>query len=162
MWGIVLTCGFIQHVAECSSSIDHEHRLGCYSGPDARRNMLKEAAPICLLLGLVACQPAVDSQPIAAAPQAVEGDLARGLDVADRNCSLCHAVTPKGESPHPRAPTFRSLSARYPLDALSEALAEGIVVGHKGMPQIQLEPQQIRDLIAYMESIQSPATAKPK
>lgn len=77
----------------------------------------------------------------------------RGREVADRNCSLCHAITPDGASPHPKAPPFRSLSGRYPLESLGEALAEGIVVGHSGMPQIELEPQQINDLIVYIKSL---------
>jgi hypothetical protein len=32
------------------------------------------------------------------------------------------------------------LEARYPLEALEEALAEGIVTGHPDMPQFALEP----------------------
>ncbi|MGZ3276019.1 MAG: c-type cytochrome, partial [Caulobacteraceae bacterium] len=60
-----------------------------------------------------------------------------------------------GESPNPRAPRFRDLGARYPLDDLREALAEGMIVGHPAlMPKVILRPTQIDDLIAYMKSVQ--------
>jgi cytochrome c len=115
-----------------------------------------------LLAALAACQPVVLPPTGVSSPEAMRGDPTRGLDVADRNCSLCHAIAPTGDSPHPKAPAFRTLGSRYPLAALSEALAEGIVVGHAGMPQIQLEPQKIDDLIAYLETLQPPATTRPK
>lgn len=122
---------------------------------------MKICVPVALLFGLAACQPTIDEQRIATVAEPAGGDPRRGLDVADRNCSLCHAIARDGTSPHPQAPAFRTLSARYPLDALTEALAEGIVVGHTGMPQIQLEPQKIRDLIAYLETIQTRPAAHP-
>jgi mono/diheme cytochrome c family protein len=109
---------------------------------------------------LAACQAAgaAPSRSAAvAATGAIAGDPVRGRDVADRNCSLCHAIAPGAASRHPQAPPFSTLGRRYPLEALAEALAEGIVVGHQGMPQIMLEPQPIHDLISYMESIQQPA-----
>lgn len=115
-----------------------------------------------LLVALAACQSTAVPPPAVASPEAKRGDPARGLDVADRNCSLCHAIAATGASPHPEAPAFRTLGSRYPLEALSEALAEGIVVGHIGMPQIQLEPQKIDDLIAYLETIQTPPPAPRK
>lgn len=108
------------------------------------------------LVALAACQPVAEPQLAASSPGVERGDRIRGLDIADRNCSLCHAINATGASPHPDAPAFRTIGRRYPLDALSEALAEGMVVGHTGMPQVQLEPQEIRDLLAYLESIQTP------
>ena len=119
---------------------------------------MKIHVAVALLFGLAACQPTVDEQRIATVTEPAGGDPVRGLDVADRNCSLCHAIAREGASRHPQAPAFRTLSRRYPLDALAEALAEGIVVGHTGMPQIQLEPRAIRDLITYLETIQTPPT----
>lgn len=122
---------------------------------------MKSLVPMVLLAALAACQPSVNAQGVTLV-EPTDGNPASGMDVADRNCSLCHAIARDGASPHPRAPAFRTLSSRYPLDALSEALAEGIVVGHTGMPQIQLEPQEIKDLIAYLETIQAPRPARPK
>lgn len=111
-----------------------------------------------LLAALAACQPAAPPPPaVVATPAAVVGDPARGLDIADRNCSLCHQVTASGASPHPKAPPFATLGQRYPIESLGEALAEGIVVGHKDMPQIKLEPQAVHDLLEYLQRIQVPA-----
>jgi hypothetical protein len=50
---------------------------------------------------------------------------------------------------------FRTLRDRYPVEDLAEAFAEGITTGHPSMPQFQLDPAQINDLIAYLNSIQS-------
>lgn len=78
-----------------------------------------------------------------------------GGRIAAAQCGGCHAIASEGESPNPRAPRFRDLGARYPLDALREALAEGMIVGHPAlMPKVTLGPTQIDDLIAYMKSLQ--------
>src|SRR3954463_13179464 len=52
-----------------------------------------------------------------------------------KNCARCHATGTAGLSPHPEAPPFRTLSRRYPVEGLAEALAEGLFVGHPDMPQ---------------------------
>ncbi len=52
------------------------------------------------------------------------------------------------------APPFRTLSEQYPLDSLEEAFAEGILVGHRDMPEFRLSPTQIDSLLAYLQSIQ--------
>jgi len=36
---------------------------------------------------------------------------------------------------------------------LAEALSEGIVTGHKDMPQFQLDQGQVADVIAYLKSL---------
>ena len=83
------------------------------------------------------------------------GPLAEGRALLDANCSRCHAIDRTDESLHPEAPAFRTLSARYPVAYLQEALAEGIVTGHSDMPEFSAEPVQIAAIIAYLESIQS-------
>lgn len=83
-----------------------------------------------------------------------ETGIARGRVLVETNCARCHAVGQTGESTHPEAPPFRTLSQRYPIDALEEAFAEGIFTGHPDMPDFQAEPEQIADIIAYIESIQ--------
>lgn len=55
---------------------------------------------------------------------------------------------------HPAAPAFRTLRERYPIDALEEAFAEGIYVGHPDMPEFVADPDQIAAIVAYIESIQ--------
>src|SRR5262249_17924850 len=48
----------------------------------------------------------------------------RGHALLEANCSRCHAIERTGDSPHREAPPFRTLSRRYPVDWLQEALAE--------------------------------------
>lgn len=77
-----------------------------------------------------------------------------GRHLAELNCATCHAIGVSGESRHPMAPPFRTLSRDYPVNALEEAFAEGILVGHPDMPEFRLAPAQIDDLLAYIESVQ--------
>jgi cytochrome c len=83
--------------------------------------------------------------------------VTRGLTFVSENCARCHAVGRDGSSPLAAAPPFRTLHERYPVEALEEALAEGIYVGHPAMPVFVLEPEQIADVIAYLKSLESPA-----
>lgn len=92
-----------------------------------------------------------------ACPARAAGTLIeRGRVLAKENCGRCHAIGRTGVSPNPKSPPFRRLAKRYPLADLEEALAEGIIVGHKGaeMPRFELDPQQIEALLAYLASVQ--------
>jgi cytochrome c len=77
-----------------------------------------------------------------------------GRALVEDNCAGCHATGATGDSPHTDAPPFRTLSQRYPIEALEEAFAEGIYTGHPDMPEFVVTPRQIGDIIAYLESIQ--------
>ena len=81
-------------------------------------------------------------------------DAAEGRRLAEIHCSTCHAIGEDGASRHPMAPPFRTLSREYPVTALEEAFAEGILVGHPDMPEFRLEPEQIDATVAYIQSIQ--------
>lgn len=81
-------------------------------------------------------------------------DIEHGKGLVETNCSKCHATGDTGDSALAKAPAFRDLSKRYPVDALEEAFAEGIVTGHEGMPEFEATPDQIADIIAYLASIQ--------
>lgn len=83
-------------------------------------------------------------------------NIARGRAMVVERCARCHAVDKTGESPHKSAPPFRTLGARYPIEDLEEALAEGIVVGHPDMPNFEFSAAEISDVLAYIESIQPP------
>ncbi|WEX11836.1 cytochrome c [Chelativorans sp. AA-79] len=85
---------------------------------------------------------------------AEDAQIARGRALVEANCSRCHAVSRDDASMHPEAPAFRTLWKRYPIDALEEAFAEGIYVGHPDMPEFIADPDQIAAIIAYIESIQ--------
>ena len=78
----------------------------------------------------------------------------RGRAYAKTHCARCHAIGRTGESPFKPAPPFRTLHLRYPIETLGEALAEGIVTGHPAMPQFELAPPQINDLLSYLKSLE--------
>lgn len=105
--------------------------------------MMKQTALLCLALTLVSSEA-----------MALSGRAQRGQTFAQTNCSQCHAIGRVGESPIPEAPAFRTLHNRYPIESLAEAFAEGITTGHPSMPQFQLDPAQINDLLAYLEAVQ--------
>lgn len=80
--------------------------------------------------------------------------LERGAEVLATDCGGCHAVGREGESPLEKAPRFRDLGKRFPVESLAEALAEGIMTGHPEMPERSYEPAEIDAILAYLESIQ--------
>jgi cytochrome c len=85
-------------------------------------------------------------------------EIERGRAYAQRHCATCHAIGRTGSSPYTPAPPFRTLHERYDVEALAEALAEGIIVGHGGtrqMPQFVLSPAEIDDLLAYLKSLEA-------
>src|SRR5512146_856237 len=82
---------------------------------------------------------------------------ARGQDIAQSICARCHAVGRSGESPRPEAPPFRTLSRRFPVSDLEEALVEGISSGSPIMPEFEFSPEDAHALVIYLESIQDRA-----
>ncbi len=92
------------------------------------------------------------------APSKTAGDSAdaamTGQAMAEAYCSQCHAVGREDRSLHEDAPPFRTLSERFPIRDLEEALAEGIVVGHPDMPVFVFQPNEIDALLDYLETIQ--------
>lgn len=109
--------------------------------------------------------PNARSQP---APEAAHGPqstilVEEGRRLVQLNCSSCHAIGRSGDSPNAMAPPFRRLSQNYPIEALDEAFAEGVFVGHSNMPQFNFTPGEIDALTAYVESIQdAPAHRDPQ
>jgi cytochrome c len=58
------------------------------------------------------------------------------------------------ESRLPIAPAFRTLHLKYPIENLERPLSEGIIAGHPTMPQFRLDPDQVRDVIAYLKGLE--------
>lgn len=90
---------------------------------------------------------------LARSEEALSPAAQRGLVFVRTNCSRCHAIGKIGESPLRIAPPFRTLHERYPVEFLQESLGEGIVTGHPTMPEFQLDPGQVADVIAYLKSL---------
>jgi mono/diheme cytochrome c family protein len=95
--------------------------------------------------------------------EAAEKDLTnKGEALVRENCSRCHAIGKEGDSPHPPAPPFRTLSSKYPVEDLAESLAEGIVSGHPDMPIFVFTPTDVEAIIEYLQSIQEkPSPSQP-
>lgn len=108
----------------------------------------------CAALALLLCACAApQSHNVAPADPGLVDD---GREIAESQCATCHAVGTSGDSPNPRAPHFRTLLSRYHADVLQQELIEGIRVTHP-MPEFQFNPQGVDALIAYLQSIQTPA-----
>ena len=78
----------------------------------------------------------------------------RGKTFALTNCARCHSIDRVTQSPLKIAPPFRTLHNRYPVETLAEALAEGIQTGHPTMPEFELDPDQIHDLLSYLRTLE--------
>lgn len=111
--------------------------------PDMRNGIVVIAC-----LSAAACMSSPTPSP-QADPQVSEGRF-----LVDVHCAACHAVTRNDRSKHREAPALRTLSKNYPVAALEESLAEGIVVGHPDMPEFRFRPEDVAAVIAYLESIQ--------
>jgi mono/diheme cytochrome c family protein len=102
-----------------------------------------------LLLLLAGCstttEPGAPPDPVAA----------EGRFLAEVHCAACHAIGRNDGSQHPDAPPLRDLSQDYPVAALEESLAEGIIVGHPDMPEYRFRPEDVAALIRYLETIQT-------
>jgi len=113
--------------------------------------MIRGAVLMALVLMALSLSPggaeAVERRPLSPAAQ-------RGHVFVQANCSRCHAVERVGASPLAIAPPFRTLHRRYPVESLQESLGEGIITGHPSMPEFQLDPGQVNDVIAYLKSLE--------
>lgn len=81
-------------------------------------------------------------------------EVQRGLTFVRTHCAQCHAIDKVSPSPLRAAPPFRALHQRYPIESLEEAFAEGIVTGHPSMPEFRLDIGQVRDVIAFLKSLE--------
>ena len=77
-------------------------------------------------------------------------NVASGRKLVETHCSDCHAIDRDGASSMPGAPPLRDLKQRYPLEALAEAMAEGMETAHPQMPVFTFTPDEIDDLLAYL------------
>jgi cytochrome c len=91
----------------------------------------------------------VSAQGAMAAPNAG----AAGKVLLEQNCSRCHSIAAKGESPLAKAPPLRDIYLRYPIDQLEQGFAEGMGSRHRDMPQIQFSDEQVAAILAYLGSI---------
>ena len=85
---------------------------------------------------------------------AQDADLEAGAAYATKVCAACHAVLPDEQvSPLPQAPTFQSVADTPGMTEM--ALTVWLQSSHPTMPNIVLEPDDMRNVVAYIRSLAS-------
>ena len=80
------------------------------------------------------------------------GQPGRGLELANRLCTQCHAVQKsQARSPNERAPRFETIAAVPGMTAM--ALSAALNTSHRTMPNILLAPDEQAHIIAYILSL---------
>ena len=92
----------------------------------------------------------VSSSPVFAQSPAAQ----RGLTLVRVHCALCHAIDKVSDSSLAIAPPFRTLHVKFPIESLRRRYAEGIVADHPTMPQFRLDPDQLADVMAYLQTFE--------
>ena len=100
-----------------------------------------------LVLGLMMSGPA-----FARSHHSPPTSAERGHQVARVSCASCHAVEARTDSPVVRAPAFASREMQHTA-GLAGRMADLTRRGHYGMPPVALSPEQVADLLAYIESL---------
>jgi cytochrome c len=106
---------------------------------------------------LIAAVAALSAAACVSTPEgagAPDRQTSTGRYLVDVHCAACHAIGRNDASKHRDAPALRTLSRNYPLFALEESLAEGIMVGHPDMPEFRFRSEDVAAIISYLESIQ--------
>jgi cytochrome c553 len=78
--------------------------------------------------------------------------LERGWAIAARKCAPSHAIGRDDERPHAIVTPFRELHTRYPIEMLIDAQKTGVISGHDEMPMFELSREDMRALLAYIDS----------
>jgi len=80
--------------------------------------------------------------------------VSAGKRLVEAHCASCHATGGDSASPNPKAPTFPSLHARHPSQALREPLNRGIAAPHDEMPKFKLSDSDVDKIVAYINSLE--------
>jgi mono/diheme cytochrome c family protein len=79
------------------------------------------------------------------------GDARRGSVLALQTCIACHGVRKGQNSTNPSAPPFTTIAAVKGISAM--ALNVALLLPHRAMPNIMLDPQERADIVAYILSL---------
>jgi cytochrome c len=83
-----------------------------------------------------------------------------GKALLEKNCSRCHSIEAKNDSPLKQAPPLREVYLKYPIEQSEYGFAEGMGSRHKGMPQIQFSDDQVSAILHYLGSITGTAPSE--
>ena len=79
-------------------------------------------------------------------------DAAQGLALAKQVCAVCHAVDrTQARSPNGAAPRFEDIANIPGMTAT--ALIVALQTPHRSMPNLILQPDEMRDVAAYILSL---------
>jgi mono/diheme cytochrome c family protein len=85
---------------------------------------------------------------------AQDANVESGAAYAEQVCSPCHAVRPRQRhSPLPQAPSFQSIADTPGMTEL--ALTVFMQSSHPTMPNVMLEQDELRNVIAYVQSLKT-------
>ncbi|MDO9337240.1 MAG: cytochrome c [Caulobacter sp.] len=118
-----------------------------------RPSALAATVLIVLSSGCAAAASGARPTPAPAQAQFIGVEAERGLALAQQRCVACHAIGPSGDSPAAMAPPFRALAQSLPGFALEDRLLVISDLGHKEMWPARLTPSEVRDLTAYIDSL---------
>lgn len=84
-------------------------------------------------------------------PAAAFGDKEEGRTIATRWCSACHVVTAGQQQASVDAPPFVEIKKRH--EGKMDFLEAFLTQSHPNMPDMNLTYLEIRNLVAYFESL---------
>jgi mono/diheme cytochrome c family protein len=82
---------------------------------------------------------------------AQEGNVGRGAVIAQNVCAACHVVARGQPAANSQAPPFPVIANTPGMTSI--ALSAALLTSHRLMPNIILEPEERRDVIAYILSL---------
>jgi mono/diheme cytochrome c family protein len=95
----------------------------------------------------------VSSLALLCAPAAAAGDAMAGKVIAEGWCAACHIVTAEQTSSLKGAPSFPEIANR--AEGRYDVLEGFIADPHPPMLNFHLSREQIRDLLAYIDSLRA-------
>ena len=79
----------------------------------------------------------------------------RGHAITVAECGPCHAVDHHDHSRNLRAPALRDLSRRHPGEAVVDIVLKSWATPHREMPDFFFDTAKSREILAYLESLQT-------
>lgn len=92
----------------------------------------------------------------AAQPPALSMRAKRGLAFAEAHCAACHGITPNSTSPNPEAPPWEDIANRAGLTAATMAAFLRDSHNFPEAMNFTVGRSHLRDLSAYMVTLQRP------
>ncbi len=109
--------------------------------------MISRFAHLALIAGFLVSWSAISNA-------ATTGELrSRGKALLQENCSRCHSIGARGNSPLEAAPPMRTIYGRFAPRELQAELREGMVSRHRAMPQIEFSDEDVDAILAYLYAL---------